>query len=195
MDLRISKKTFSNILSLNVALLTVIFATKFVVASSETEPDGIQGGMPIGAVMNWGSLDIPNGWLTLDGSSTSGYPELAEIYGATLPDLRGRFVRGVGGYSGALNAIQLSSVKAHGHAATFSGNALPPHSHSYTRNDQQTRPDGIDDDSRAASNSFTNKTTSSVSAGTPTGTVTVNPSIGSETRPENVAMLFIVKAM
>lgn len=49
---------------------------------------------PIGSVVMWGSSTPPDGWLEMNGQSTSSYPELAAIYGSTLPDLRGEFVRG-----------------------------------------------------------------------------------------------------
>lgn len=43
---------------------------------------------PIEPVVMWGSVIPPAGWFEMNGQSTSGYPELTTIYGATLPDLR-----------------------------------------------------------------------------------------------------------
>lgn len=50
---------------------------------------------PVGSIVMWGKGDIPDGWLELNGQSTSGYPEIANIYGGYLPDFRGLFVRGL----------------------------------------------------------------------------------------------------
>lgn len=129
----------------------------------------------------------------LNGQSTSGYPKLAALYGSTLPDMRGRFARGFGGNSGALNAVQGEEIKSHSHSASFTGNALPSHSHTYTASTNNTDDEGVGSDS-AADNQWSSYTTNSVSAGTPTGSVTVNASSGSKVRPTNVAMLFIIKA-
>jgi hypothetical protein len=49
---------------------------------------------PVGSVMLWGTRTPPNGWIELNGQSTSSYPELAKVYGSNVPDLRGEFVRG-----------------------------------------------------------------------------------------------------
>lgn len=43
----------------------------------------------------WYSASVPpDGWLECNGQSTSSYPALAAIVGATVPDLRGQFIRG-----------------------------------------------------------------------------------------------------
>lgn len=49
---------------------------------------------PIGSVVMWGTTNVPDGWLEMNGGSTSGYPDLAALYGGSLPDLRGEFIRG-----------------------------------------------------------------------------------------------------
>lgn len=50
--------------------------------------------VPVGTVAMWGSSTPPENWIEMDGQSTGAYPELAAIYGASVPDLRGEFVRG-----------------------------------------------------------------------------------------------------
>jgi hypothetical protein len=50
--------------------------------------------IPSGGVIMWPTASVPTGFLELNGQSTTGYPNLIAIYGATLPDMRGEFVRG-----------------------------------------------------------------------------------------------------
>jgi len=50
--------------------------------------------IPSGGVIMWPTSVVPTGFLELNGQSTTGYPNLIAIYGATLPDMRGEFVRG-----------------------------------------------------------------------------------------------------
>lgn len=80
---------------------------------------------PIGLVLVWGKETVPTGWLEMN----AGYPDLAAVYGSNLPDLRGRFVRGFGGNSGAIGQVQLEELKGHSHSASFVGDQLPSHSH------------------------------------------------------------------
>ncbi|MFA9394682.1 MAG: phage tail protein [Halodesulfovibrio sp.] len=53
-------------------------------------------GTPIGTIAEWSSSSPPKGWLPCDGRSTSGYPKLSNIIGASVPDLSGQFVIGSG---------------------------------------------------------------------------------------------------
>jgi hypothetical protein len=57
------------------------------------------GGVPVGTVIAWPAHAAPEdaeNWLDCDGRSTAGYPELAAIVGANVPDYRGMFLRGHG---------------------------------------------------------------------------------------------------
>jgi len=70
--------------------------------------------VPVGTIVMWGgNNNIPPGWLECDGTlqSSATYPTLASIIGSNfgqgapagqfyLPDLRGRFIRGVDGGMG-----------------------------------------------------------------------------------------------
>jgi prepilin-type N-terminal cleavage/methylation domain-containing protein len=59
--------------------------------------DGIwkyAGGMPIGSILLWGALTIPDTFIEMNGQSTALYPELRAIVGNNVKDLRGVFVRG-----------------------------------------------------------------------------------------------------
>lgn len=50
--------------------------------------------MPIGTIVWFAASSPPDGWLECNGQSTTAYPALAAVVGSTVPDLRGRFVRG-----------------------------------------------------------------------------------------------------
>lgn len=83
--------------------------------------------LPTGSIVMFASTTPPSGWLVCDGQSTSGYPALAAIVGANVPDLRDRFVIG---YSAT------KPIKSTGGAATVTLTAaqsgLPAHSHPIT---------------------------------------------------------------
>lgn len=62
--------------------------------------------------------EVPDGYLAFDGKrfKKERYPKLAKIYkSCALPDLRGKFIRGLGGNSGALLEIQPEEIKKHSH--------------------------------------------------------------------------------
>ncbi len=74
----------------------------------------IGGGVPVGAIVAWpvalNPADIQF-WLECNGQSTTGYPELAAVIGANVPDLRGRFLRGLGGNSAGLGVAQGDAIR------------------------------------------------------------------------------------
>lgn len=62
----------------------------------------------------------PNGWLECNGQSTVSYPALAAIVGATVPDLRGEFIRGFDHGRGvdigrSFGSWQIDMFKSHNH--------------------------------------------------------------------------------
>jgi len=129
---------------------------------------GTQGAVgttiPAGMISLWyGSIgSVPTGWYLCDGTNGT-------------PDLRDRFIVGAGN-SYAVSAtggstthtITTSEMPSHTHTATFTGNALAPHSHTGGFNLVSSVP--------AGSNlvAGTSVSTGSTSAGTPSGTVTVD---------------------
>jgi len=123
--------------------------------------------IPSGGVIMWPTNTVPTGFLELNGQPTTGYPNLATIYGLTLPDMRGEFVRGWDNGRGvdvsrSLGSWQDDSFESHTHsAATMSG---------------ATGNLGI-----GGGSDITPTTSTTTSSG------------GSETRPRNVAWMFIVK--
>ncbi|MDR1110309.1 MAG: tail fiber protein [Deltaproteobacteria bacterium] len=66
-------------------------------------------GVPVGTVITYYGTTAPDGYLALDGGSFSAtdYPLLYELLGKNeTPDLRGAFVRGLGGASAGLGVRQ-----------------------------------------------------------------------------------------
>lgn len=191
MNLEISNKT---LLATILFGCSVSFATTFVSIVDAQSSGGIaiiEETAEIGTIVLWGDNNPPEGWLILNGQSTAMYPELSTIFGSNLPDMRGQFARNSGGNAAALGVIQNSDIKSHTHSASFSGNALPPHSHTYSAYNGSTKDGGSG--GHGADNKRETKASSSVSGGTPTGTVTLTATGSGETRPNNVALLYIVK--
>jgi microcystin-dependent protein len=96
---------------------------------------------PTGAIIMYGASAQPTGWLLCNGQSTSGYPALAAIVGATVPDLRGRAPIGYGTSSDTTNVptprttigattgkethtLITSEMPSHGHNVTLMGDDL-----------------------------------------------------------------------
>lgn len=52
--------------------------------------------LPVGSPIPWPTNTAPAGWITMSGQAITKnqYPKLYAAYGATLPDLRGEFIRG-----------------------------------------------------------------------------------------------------
>jgi len=122
-----------------------------------------------GQIVMWGTSTVPSGWLECNGQSTAGYPNLIALFGTNLPDLRGEFVRGWDNGRGVDVDRVLLSAQAQ---------SIQPHTHSYT---------------------ITNSTSSSGQGGAGTGSIpsqagaTTGSTGTTETRPRNVALMFIVK--
>ena len=83
--------------------------------------------VPTGAIMPFYRSSAPSGWLECNGQSTSGYPALAALVGANVPDLRGEFIRGWDNGRGvdpsrAIGTTQAQAIQAHTHTvAAISG--------------------------------------------------------------------------
>ena len=119
-----------------------------------------RGVVPIGTVVAWAGTTVPDGWLLCDGAEhqIAEYPDLAPVVGSlhggdgatvfNVPDLRGRFIRGVDGGEGrdpdalsrtqpqtgsgssgdAVGSVQADSFAAHSHgtAINFPNNIPGP---------------------------------------------------------------------
>lgn len=78
--------------------------------------------IPVGTIISWPVAQNPADWQNPDGSfnwlecngqtiSQAAYPELFALMGGKVPDLRGLFLRGVGGSSAALGVIQGDAIR------------------------------------------------------------------------------------
>jgi len=153
---------------------------------------GVQGtsgtSIPTGLISLWsGSIgSIPSGWNLCDGSNGT-------------PNLTDRFIVGAGssyavnGTGGATSVtLTTNNLPSHTHTATFTGSALGTHTH--------TTPTGFQGGGGNGATTGTAglaTTTSAVSAGTPSGTVTVDAT-GSSTSfsilPTYYALAYIQKS-
>lgn len=149
--------------------------------------------IPVGAMMMWGSVTPPSGWLELNGQSfdTATNPKLASIYpSGRVPDFRGRFVRAWAHGSTidtepnrALNSIQRAMIEQHKHISPWGEwFGMPPFGHTNNTGKIGSRASDYDN--------FwfhTNDGTDYDGVVNPAGV------IGSETRPHNIAVMYIIK--
>lgn len=143
--------------------------------------DVLRAANPIGTIIAFYGSTAPSGYLPCSGQSVSNtiFPELVEFLNpgnssATLPDLRGEFLRGWDNGRGidlgrAIKTAQLDELKSHGHDLSNGGRAMT---------------------TGGTGNSLTG----------PAGGSAINPSVsilptgGAETRPRNIAVLYCIKA-
>lgn len=174
--------------------------------------------IPTGVLLPLTSLVVPTGWLVVNGQTVSRttYAALwahAQASGMLAPTegakTAGQFGpgNGVGTFSlpnlyadggyfiRALTAgrtignVQADTVGPHPHPASFSGNAVPNHTHTYEMWDGAGNALG-----GGSQGSRQSKTTSPSGGHTPSGTVTVGNNTGTtETRPRNIAYPVIMK--
>ena len=149
------------------------------------QADGTWGtGVPAGAVMMYADNDAPSGWLECNGAAVSRttYARLFALLGATfgsgdgsttfnLPDMRGEFARGWDNGRGIDPARAFGSAQA---------DELEAHVHSVT-------PPSATDDTGSG---LTTTGTGGSETITPYNTASTG---GSETRPRNIALMFIIK--
>ena len=70
-----------------------------------------ENGVPVGTIVSYFGTSEPKGWLFCNGQSLTdpAHPEYADLraqIGDTVPDLRGFFIRGLGGSSESMNEVQ-----------------------------------------------------------------------------------------
>lgn len=157
----------------SVATSIVNGALTTALAAGGSISNAILAAVPVGLVIAWPAMGIPTGYLLCDGSSFSGatYPALAAVLGGTtLPDTRGYFLRGSGGVDPDLGRTLLS----------IQTDDFASHAHDY-----------ID----VGQNQFglTGGPTPFANAGTTTRQTSLTG--GAETRPVNISVNFIIKAV
>ncbi len=159
---------------------------------------------PAGTILNYAGGTSPSGYLECDGSAVSRttYSALFTAIGTTfgsgdgsttfnIPDLRGEFVRGWDNGKGTdsgrvFGSSQTEDVGVHNHTGSSSGAGA--HTHSYdTYSSTDLGAGGSGDIPKTETSGTTG------SAGTHTHTITINNSTGTETRPRNIALMYIIK--
>ena len=160
-------------------------------------------GVPSGAVFCMAVSTVPSDYLECNGDSVSRtvYAALFAVIGTTygsesgttfnVPDLRGEFVRGWDHGRGidsgrSINNPQSDQNKQHNHSASVTD---PGHSHVYV--DQQNiqenyRPWKAGDNDCGARDKNSNSATTGIS-------VSIGNDGGSENRPRNIAMMYVIK--
>jgi microcystin-dependent protein len=151
--------------------------------------------IPVGAILMWGSSNIPEGWLELNGQAIDAteYPELASLYGLNLPDFRGYFPRAEGTNSDGTQSgtlIQKQTFSTAMPTNKFITEEAGEHTHQYTYEIYNIlAPFG--NDNRVAWEGIKTETKNTSAAGNHTHTISGGDS---ETRPKNIAVKFIIKA-
>ncbi len=143
------------------------------------------GNVPSGAILMWPAVFAPNGWLECDGAaiSRSVYSELFGVIGTefgagngsttfNLPDLRGEFIRGWDHGRGVDSGREMGEGQ---------GDAFKSHSHDYL---------GAGDYKGGVRNLFTKIGSQNAYARRDDLLYATG---GTETRPRNVALMYIIK--
>lgn len=136
--------------------------------------------VPVGAVTEYAASTAPDGWVASDGSVLPDTPDntalrdfLGTKYGVygQLPDLRGLFIRGHAGNRSGLPASEAS--RAFG---TFQDDLFKSHQHQYVDRGAPANILG-----KSGGTAFADVTRTTAASG------------GTETRPTNITMLYIMK--
>ena len=131
--------------------------------------------MPIGSIVLWSSTRLPNNWIELNGQSTYPYPKLRSIVGSNVPDVRGLFIRALDNNKGidknrSLGSYQADELKSHNHTDY-----------------QPLQYGGTKDLPSLIETKYSDERF--VDLGAKTGYYG-----GIETRPKNIALIYIIKA-
>jgi len=157
--------------------------------------------MPSGMIMPFAGTSAPTSWLACNGAaiSRSTYATLYNAIGTTwgtgdgsttfnVPDLRGVFLRGTGTNSNGAVGQSVGTYAAdtylnHSHTASDSG-----HTHTYTAVSGTSQATG-----GSGSNYYNSTTTGTTSTGNANITVATSTTGGTETKPKNYGVLYIIK--
>lgn len=167
-----------------------------------------------GMTVMWPAATVPSGYLECAGQAVSraDYAALFAIIGTSfgagdssstfnVPNMCGKFPRGWDHGQGvdpgrALGSTQSDELKSHNHTASTASSGSHSHSAKVGGDNNSVRgatPTNAITMSEAAADTAATGTGQIVDAGNHTHTVTVNSTGGSETRPINVAWMFIIK--
>ena len=184
--------------SINPAYEDIQGATGATGAEGATGPASER--MP-GEVTMWSGSSVPSGWLECNGQSTSGFTALAAIVGANVPDLRGEFVRGWDNGRGvdsgrALLSAQSGEFESHTHIQDSHNHTQNAHAHgiggaaaAYPVADSAASATGpLPRVSGAIINGTADQTATNIA-----NTATNQNTGGTETRPRNISLMYIIK--
>ena len=162
-------------------------------------------GVPAGFIMPFAGSVAPNGWALCNGAALpANATELKALLGSNnAPDLRGFFLRGAGtntvsGYTGnvgpALNTRQQDDVLLHNHS-TDHGHGItdPEHEHSFRNASNANVGESTYRLTGAANPNQSQAVTSSLTGVTVNNFVGFSGSLGTETRPVNYGVNYIIK--
>ncbi|QLQ64038.1 MULTISPECIES: tail fiber protein [Providencia] len=142
---------------------------------------------PVGSPIPWPQSAAPSGFLICNGQSfnKATYPLLAAAYpSGALPDLRGEFIRGFDSGRGVDASRTVLSVQGH---------ALQGHGHTFAYNRTNTTEDNPGTGAAIHRDSITLSATNRV--GEPVTLAGFGEvKLATETRPRNIAYLYIVRA-
>ena len=180
-------------------------------AAIRQKGEDIIGGVdsvPVGSVIAFAGSTAPTGFLICDGTAVSRttyadlFTAVGVIYGSgdgsttfNLPDLRGEFIRGLDGGRGVdsnrtLGSAQSSANLSHTHTGSTASSGGHVHDFSYPWIDYNTTGTMLLNGTRAAQPTSSNTNY----GGAHTHSLSLNNSGGTEARPRNVALNYIIKA-
>jgi len=148
---------------------------------------------PTATVLPFAAASAPSGWLLCNGAAVSRttYAELFAAIGTTygvgdgsttfnVPNAQGVFLRGAGSQT-------ISSISYTGTRGTTQGDQMQGHRHPIYTTDGSASPN------QAPNNYVRNTQHNGTSLGPITDGTNGNPRIGSETRPANISVNYIIK--
>ena len=138
--------------------------------------------LPTGAITAFGGSTAPTGYLECNGQSTSGYTALAAVVGANVPDLRGEFVRGWDHGRGVDSGRGIRSTQ---------DDTFKSHNHDF-RAPTGDRDDELSQGWTGTANNVASFRTSDRAGELRTYNAIENEG-GNETRPRNIALMYIIK--
>ena len=171
------------------------------------------GGL-VGMIVAYANATIPTGWLECNGQSIPAqYTDLIALIGNNVPDLRGEFIRGFDNGRGVdsgrtLKSTQSEAFKSHNHSANANANSSSSvsgdtHNHSITARKLAIN-QVLSGNFILCDNNYSNVNPQTKNTGNrnPATAVTTNTNVsvnignqgGTETRPRNVALIYIIKA-
>lgn len=94
-------------------------------------------GCPVGAIIMWAASTIPTGWTICDGKATPSDADstFKTLFKNNVPDLRNRFVVGVGTeyeFNSLAKTGGSKYIQAHTHSDNFTIASAGSHTHTYT---------------------------------------------------------------